>query len=355
MGETETSRSPAIIVPQRVGESPTVPAERVDPVEATAAVPAPRAAGAVGTDARSWWGAGFTVTRRGYDPREVEAAFDRAAADYSMIVTDRDELARGELRAREQIAELRHELHDLAAAPIDGRALSARLRHMLELAQEEATEIRAHAHASAAAAIEKGRAQARAVHQESTGRARALAEQTESAARARLAEASEQATATVAEAERQAGKLRREAEDAWAEATRGVEAAQAQARELVSVAETEAERLSRDAQAERIRLDEASQSRRAQSEHDLELALKARREEAAAALEATERRRQEAERTGRKAQNAAATRLAATTAATDALETHQREITARFATLRELIDRASGPSPERTTTAASGT
>ncbi|MCD2196766.1 DivIVA domain-containing protein [Actinomycetospora endophytica] len=290
------------------------------------------------------------MTRRGYDPREVEAAFDRAAADYSVVVTDRDELARNELRAREQVAELQQELRDLASAPIDGRNLSARLRHMLELAQEEASEVRAHAHASATATVEQGRTQARAIHDDATGRARALAEQTDGAARARLAEASEQATATVVEAERQAGKLRREAEDARAEAARRMEAAEAQARELVSTAEAEAERLTKDAHAERIRLDEASQSRRAQTEHDFEVALTARRDEAAAALEVVEKDRQDLERTGREAQEAAATRLAATTAATEALEQHQREITARFATLRELVDRASAPIPERTKT-----
>lgn len=352
MGETGTRRSPTIIVPKRIGQNSTIPTESADTGDGTTTpVPAPRAPEPVTTDARSWWGAGFTVTRRGYEPREVEAAFDRAAADYSVVVTDRDELARQDLRAREQVAELQQELRDLAAAPIDGRNLSARLRHMLELAQEEAAEVRAHAHGSATATVEQARAQARAVHDEATARARALGEQTDGAARGRLAEASEQATAIVVEAERQAGKLRGEAEEVRAEAARRLEAAEKQASELLGTAEAEAERVTRDAHAERGRLDEASQSRRTQAEHDFEVALTARRDQAAAALEASERDRQEVERAGRQAQDAAATRLAATTAATDALEQHQGEITARFAALRELVDRAAGPVPPRTSTA----
>jgi DivIVA protein len=348
VGETGTRRSPTIIVPKRIGQNSTITTESADAGDGTTpAVPAPRAPETVTTDARSWWGAGFTVARRGYDPREVEAAFDRAAADYSVVVTDRDELARNELRAREEIAELRQELRDLASAPIDGRNLSARLRHMLELAQEEAAEIRAHAHGSATATVEQARAQARAVHDDATGRARALGEQTDGAARARLAEASEQATAIVVEAERQAGKLRGEAEEARAEAARRLESAEGQAHELVSTAEAEAARLTQDAHAERVRLDEASQSRRSQAEHDFEVALTARRDEAAAALEASERDRHEVDRAGREAQDAAATRLAATTAATEALEQHQREITARFTGLRELIERVADPVPER--------
>jgi cell division septum initiation protein DivIVA len=336
-------------VPKRIGQNSTIPAVDANTGEsATTAVPAPRAPESLSTDARSWWGAGFTLTRRGYDPREVEAAFDHASADYSVVVTDRDELARNELRARERIAELEQELRDLAAAPIDGRNLSPRLRHMLELAQEEAGEVRAHAHTSATATVEQARSQARAIHEEATGRARALAEQTDGAARARLAEASEQATAIVAEAERQAQKLRREAEDARAEAAHRQESAEAHAHELVTTAEAEAERFTQDAHAERKRLDEASRSRRAQVEHDFEVALTARRDEATAALEASERDRQELERTGREAQDAAAARLVATTAATEALEAHQREITSRFASLRELMDRAPDAVPERT-------
>ena len=348
MGETGTRRSPALIVPKKIGQNSTIPAASVDAGDGTTtAVPAPRTSEPATTDARSWWGAGFTVARRGYDPREVEAAFDRAAADYTVVVADRDELARNELRAREQIAELQKELRDLAAAPIDGRNLSPRLRHMLELAQDEAAEVRAHAHGSATATVEQARAQARALHEEATARARALGEQTDGAARARLADAAEQATVIVAEAERQAGKLRREAEEARAEAARRLESAESHAHELVGTAEAEAERLTQDAHAERIRLDEASQARRTQAEHDFEVALTARRDEATAALEASERDRQEVERAGREAQNAAATRLATTTAATEALEQHQREVTARFAALRELIDSAAGPVPER--------
>jgi cell division septum initiation protein DivIVA len=195
------------------------------------------------------------ATTRGED----EAAFDRAAADYNVVVTDRDELARGEVRAREQIAELQQELRDLHAAPIDGENLSARLRHMLALAQEEAAEVRAHAHTAATATVEQARAQARDIHEDAVTWARRTREETDSTTRRRLGEASEQATAIVVEAERQAAKLQREAEDVRAEATHLREAGEAAARDLVTSAEAEVARLREEASAERVRLDEAAQ------------------------------------------------------------------------------------------------
>ncbi|NMO94119.1 DivIVA domain-containing protein [Actinomycetospora sp. TBRC 11914] len=302
------------------------------------------------TDARSWWGAGFTVTRRGYDTGEVEAAFDRAAADYAVIVADRDELARGEVRAREQIAALQQELRELHAAPIDGENLSARLRHMLQLAQEEAAEVRAHAHTAATATVEQARAQARDIHEDAVTWARKTREETDGTNHRRLADASEQATAIVVEAERQVAKLQREAEDARAEAARRTEASEARARELVADAEAEAARLEKEAELERIRLDEASQARRAQAEHDFETAMTARRQEADAAREAAEKARREAADADRKAQEAAAGRLATTRATTAELEQHQRELGARFTAVRELLDRAAAALPEATST-----
>ncbi|HEY2196013.1 MAG TPA: DivIVA domain-containing protein, partial [Actinomycetospora sp.] len=310
-----------------------------------ASVPAPRTAEPATLDARSWWGAGFTVTRRGYDTGEVEAAFDRAAADYAVLVADRDELARGELRAREQIAELQRELRELHAAPIDGENLSARLRHMLQLAQEEATEVRAHAHTTATAAVEAARTQARAIHDDAVAWARKTREETDGTNHRRLADASEQATAIVVEAERQAAKLQREAEDARAEAARRAEASEAHAREVTAAVEAEVARLEQDAELERTRLDEASQARRAQAERDFETALAARRKEADAAREAAEKDRRDAEAADRAAHEAATARLAATKATTAELEAHQREMGSRFAAVRELIERASASLP----------
>jgi cell division septum initiation protein DivIVA len=355
VGEAAPRRS-TIIVPKRVDPGPDGSGATSEGSAPVTAVPAPRSPEHTAADARSWWGAGFTVTRRGYDTGEVEAAFDRAAADYAVILADRDELARAELRAREQIAELQRELRELHAAPIDGENLSARLRHMLQLAQEEAAEVRAHAHTAASAAIEQARTQARAIHEDAVTWARKAREETDGTNHRRLADASEQATAIVVEAERQAAKLQREAEDAHAEAARRTEASEARARELVADAEAEVARLEKEAELERIRLDEASQARRAQAERDFETALTARRQEADAAREAAERERREAAESARKAQEAAAARLATTRATTTELEQHQREMGARFAALRDLLDRASATLPETTkpeTTSAS--
>ncbi len=315
-------------------------------------VPEPRAPQPATADARSWWGPGFTVVRRGYDVGEVEAAFDRAAADYAVLVADRDELARTDVRNRQRIADLQQELREVHAAPVDGENLSVRLRHMLQLAQEEAAEVRAHAHTAALATVEQARAQARDLHDDAVTWARKTREETDATTHRRLAEASEQATAIVVEAERHAAKLQREAEDAHAEAARRREASEAHARELVATAEAEAARLEEESTTERARLDEASQERRAQAERDFEIALIARRKEAAAARDAIERDRREAEEAARKAQEAATSRLAATHASTEALEGYQREITARFTGVRELLDRVSTALPDSTSSSS---
>ena len=102
-------------------------------------------------------GTGFTVVRRGYDAGEVEAAFERAAADDAVLVADRDELARTDVRNRQQIADFQQGLREVDAAPSAART-SRRLRHMLQLAQEEAAEVRAHAHTGALATVEQARA-----------------------------------------------------------------------------------------------------------------------------------------------------------------------------------------------------
>jgi DivIVA domain-containing protein len=348
VGKAEGRRSSTIIVPTRVGP----PAASACATGPAAPVPEPRAPQPATPDPRFWWGPGFTVVRRGYDPAEVEAAFDRAAADYAVLVADRDELARTEVRTRQQIADLQQELRELHAAPVDGQNLSVRLRHMLQLAQEEATEVRAHAHTAALATVEQARAQARDLHDDTVTWARKTREETDATTHRRLAEASDQATATVVEAERQAAKLQREAEDARAEAARRREASEAHAHELVATAEAEAARLEEESATERARLDEASQERRAQAERDFETALIARRKESAAARDAIEGDRREAEEAARKAQEAAASRLAATHASTAALEGYQREMTARFAEVRELLNRVSTALPDTTSSSS---
>ena len=344
MGEVETRRSSAIIVPKRIGQNFTVPAESANEDGTTTSVPAPRAPESVTTDARSWWGAGFTLTRRGYDPREVEAAFDRASAEYSVVVTDRDELARNELRAREQITELAQELRELAAAPIDGRNLSARLRHMLGLAQEEAAEksartpIRRRLPWSSRRARRPGPSTTRRPDGPALWVSRLTAPPGRGwpRRRSRRPRSSSRRSGRRGSCDVRPRTPAPRPRAAWSPPRRGHV-------DLVSTAEAEAERLTRDGHTERASLDEASQARRAQAEHDFEIALTARREESAAALKASDRDRQEVEKAARAAQDAAAAQLTATTAATEALQEHQREITARFSALRELLDHAATP------------
>lgn len=318
---------------------------------AGADLPIPHARGgdsALTADARSWWRAGFTVVRRGYDPAEVEAAFDRAEADYTMVVTDRDELARAEARARTEIAELQREVQSLAAGPITAEHLSVRMQRMLRLAEDEAAEIRARAVAAAQSVVTQARIQARAVVDEAAERARTLREGTEAEARRQGAEAEDRAAATVLDAQRQAAKLQRETREALVEADRCRESAEAQARETHTEAQREVDRLRQEAEAERTRLDDAGHERRTQAEQDFESALRTRREDANAALEAAEEHRRRVLAAAHDAEAEAAARVAAATARVDELERHRHQVSQRLRALREAIDDAPVADPPAT-------
>lgn len=318
-------------------------------------LPIPHARGqesALKTDARSWWRAGFTVVRRGYDPQEVEAAFDRAEADYTMAVTDRDELARAGVRARAEIAELQREAENLAAGPITAEHLSGRMQRMLKLAEDEATEIRAKAVAAAHGVVAQARIQARALVDEAAEKARRLHESSEVEARRRGAEAEDHAAATVLEAERQAAKLQREAREALVEADRMRESAEVEARELRTEIRAEVDRLRQEAEAERTRLDETSHARRTQAEQDFESALRTRRETANAALDAAEEHRRRVLQACHDAEAEAAARVAAATAETDELARHRDHVARRLHALREAIDDAPLTSTPNATTAS---
>src|SRR3954467_7260548 len=83
-----------------------------------------------------WWGPGFDVVRRGFDRAQVEEALDRAEADLKVVTADRDAMIRAEAEARAEARALRGELDRMVRTPLEVDGVSARLQHLLRLAEE---------------------------------------------------------------------------------------------------------------------------------------------------------------------------------------------------------------------------
>ncbi|GAB19494.1 hypothetical protein GOEFS_088_00050 [Gordonia effusa NBRC 100432] len=102
----------------------------------------------------------FDTVRRGYDRDQVNDRFQRLDAELRVLAADRDaanananELAAHLTAAREEIEELRHEVDRLSVPPTTAQGMSERLSRMLQLASDEASEIRATAQAEAAETV----------------------------------------------------------------------------------------------------------------------------------------------------------------------------------------------------------
>ncbi|MFW0790025.1 hypothetical protein [Gordonia sp. CPCC 205333] len=106
----------------------------------------------------------FDTVRRGYDRDQVNDRLQRLDAELRVLAADRDaanananELAAHLGAAREEIEELRHEVDRLSVPPTTAQGMSERLSRMLQLASDEASEIRATAEAEAAETVSVAR------------------------------------------------------------------------------------------------------------------------------------------------------------------------------------------------------
>lgn len=295
---------------------------------------------------RPWWGAGFDVVRRGYDPAQVEEAMDRAEVELRMVTADRDEMVRQEARTQAQLHLIREELDRIARTPLGVEGMSSRLRHMLWLAQQEADQSREAAALQARTIVEQARARARAVSEDADRLARENAETAADRARALVTDAEERAGQILFEAQQQARVLRRETDEAGAEIERRREAAKAEQEELLERTCAEAERIERDAGVERARRDDDLQRRHACAERDFEAAMTARREEAAASLADSEQRRRQAEHRRGAVEADIEQRLAAARRSEEELDQRRRRVSAHLASLRDLLADAPEPEPE---------
>jgi hypothetical protein len=192
----------------------------------------------------------FPVSRRGYSPRHVDehlrlldAQFRMVAADRDAVVEHRAVLASRLEHCQRESVRLAARLRELSAAPVSPKAISARVRVMLELAGEQAVEARAEARQEAEAELTQAHLDRR--------RAQQLRRWLES--------------------------CRRQVAAQHARATELVEQATRQVAELLAQARVDADRLANQAEAHRQHLDEQAARRRARTEREFVDEVAARR------------------------------------------------------------------------------
>src|SRR5215210_2896163 len=242
----------------------------------------------------------FDVVLRGYDRSQVAETIERLEADFRIALADRDAAVHRSSDMASQMSAMHAEMESLrrkaatAAAPTFEN-ISERIQHMLQLAEEEAGEIRRAAEADAMA----------------------LREQTAAEERALL----ERHAAGQTEVERMLAEARHNAEQIAAKA-------QIRADELVAKAQ------------ERVaRLDAESQARRAKVEEDFDIAQRSRRAEAARAEEERERVSTQAARQRiAAAEQHAAGLVAEAEARAEAIREVRDELTNRLLQARQLLN-----------------
>src|SRR5689334_795552 len=113
-------------------------------------------------------GSAFAVSRRGYDPAQVDDYLRHLDAQFRMLAADRDAAVEQNAQLTRQVNvawaetdKLKGQLRRMSAPPESVEGMSERLQSMLRLAQEEVAERRRQAEAEAAEIV--GRAKEEAV------------------------------------------------------------------------------------------------------------------------------------------------------------------------------------------------
>src|SRR5262249_33986182 len=196
----------------------------------------------------------FDVVLRGYDRGQVHEHVDRLESDLRVALADRDlaasrsaDLAAQLAAAHGEIEALRTKIQRLELPTPEN--IGERVRHMLALAEEEATEIRQRA-------------------QEETAALQARADRLSAEIEAKHGEADGYVSRLVGEAEQRATTILAEAEQ--------------RAAAMVTEAEQTAQQALADAQREQQRRDAEAAAKRREIDEDFAIALRARRAEQAA-------------------------------------------------------------------------
>ncbi|MGP4018861.1 cellulose-binding protein [Saccharopolyspora sp. 5N708] len=215
----------------------------------------------------------FDTVWYGFRRSQVKFYIQQTEAEIRLVTEDRDsalsqvsDLTAQLNEARAEVELLKQQLDEQARSPIDAAALSDRLRRMVRLAQDEANEIVA-------------AAQAASEHE-------------------------------WARSEQAAADLRNRYEKLVAEADEWRRQSEEQRNEMLARTREEVQAMAREAEQCRRRLDTDAELRRTQVEHDFEISMAARREEAMRILaEREQASRNEAQRRVREASAEAERRL----------------------------------------------
>ncbi|GAA4660203.1 hypothetical protein [Gordonia humi] len=181
----------------------------------------------------------FPIVMRGYDRDQVTDHIRRLDAELQMMTADRDsahasadELHDRLERTRAQVHDLQREVDTLSVPPTTVAGMSERVSRMLQLATDEAAELRANARDEADETLSVARQSA----QQERSDAAAEAERTKELAQEHADSLITDAEKRAAEVDEKAEKARREAEQTLADARR-------RAQEIIDDAEAEGARL----------------------------------------------------------------------------------------------------------------
>src|SRR5215213_6513358 len=110
----------------------------------------------------------FDVVLRGYDKHQVAETIERLEADFRIAIADRDAAVRRTADLASQLSGMHGEIESLRRKAAQAQAptfenISERIQHMLQLAEEEAGEIRRAAELDAHAVREQTAAEERAL------------------------------------------------------------------------------------------------------------------------------------------------------------------------------------------------
>ncbi|MBJ7290243.1 hypothetical protein [Williamsia sp.] len=235
-------------------------------------------------DHASQSGLPFAIAMRGYDREQVSEFFKRSDAEMRVIAADRDaaaanarELAEHLDDARDEIEQLRRDVDSLSVPVSTAQGMSDRISRMLQLAADEASEMRATAQSEAAELLSVARQEAAALR----------------------ADAAEEASSTLAAANVESQRLRTEASRLEADARKRSEdnasfisdrtaAMETEHKRTMAAAKQEAERIVANARAEAEEIDVQAQRNRERVQEDFDVTMAARRDKAVTAVKELE-------------------------------------------------------------------
>lgn len=181
----------------------------------------------------------FPIVMRGYDRDQVTDHIRRLDAELRMMASDRDsahasadELQAHLDEARRRMRSLQEEVNTLSVPPTTVAGMTDRVSRMLQLATDEASEVRANAREEADETLSVARQEAEDVRADAASAATRTKELAQEHADALITDAEKRAAEIDAAAQERAEKSKRDAEDA-----------RRRAQEIVAAAEDDAARL----------------------------------------------------------------------------------------------------------------